>query len=55
MLNEQVNDQSGIWLEPLRAAVFSKDREKGGMICSAASGTQWTQDRVAQAGYAEKW
>ena len=52
MLNEQICDDSGVWLQPLRAAVFSKDREKGAMTRSAAIGTQWTQARVAQAGYA---
>ena len=52
MLNEQINDNSGVWLQPLRAAVFSQDREKGAMTRSAAIGTQWTQSRVAHAGYA---
>ena len=40
MLNEQINGNSGVWLQPLRAAVFSQDREKGAMTRSAAIGTQ---------------
>ena len=52
MLNEGINDNSGVWLQPLRAAVFTQDREKGAMTRSAAIGTQWTQSRVALAGYA---
>ena len=52
MLNESAKDKSGVWLQPLRAAVFSEDREKGAMTRSAAIGTQWTQNIVAQAGYA---
>ena len=52
MLNEKAMDSSGIWLEPLRSAVFISDKEKGAMTRSAAIGIQWTQDRVAEAGYA---
>ena len=52
MLNELAKDNSDVWLQPLRAAVFSDDREKGAMTRSAAIGIQWTQSRVAQAGYA---
>ena len=54
MLNDAAGDHSGIWLEPLRAVVLGKERELGGMTRSAACGTQWTQDRVAKAGYADK-
>ena len=52
MFNELAKDNTGVWLQPLRAAVFSDDREKGAMTRSAAIGTQWTQSSVAQAGYA---
>ena len=50
MLNEVTNDDSGIWLEPLRAVVMGKDKELGAMARSAAIATQWTQDRVVMAG-----
>lgn len=51
MLNESINDNTGLWLEPIRAAVLNKDREEGAMTRSADIGTQWTQDRVAAVGY----
>ena len=52
MLNEQISDRSGVWLEPLRSAIFTAEKQKGAMTRSAAIGTQWTQSRVAEAGYA---
>ena len=54
ILNEVVSDDSGIWLEPLRSVVLGKDTELCAMARSAAISTQWTQDRVANAGYAPK-
>ena len=53
-LNEKANDNQGLWLEPTRAVVFGKDKLLGAMARSAAIGTQWTQDRVVQAGYANE-
>ena len=46
-VGEETMSNTGLWLEPTRAVVCSKDKIVGAMTRSAAIGTQWTQDRVA--------
>ena len=41
------------WLAPMREEVFGKDKQVGAMVRSVAINTQWTQDRIAEAGYVE--
>ena len=43
----------GLWLDPTRSVIMGKDKLLGGMARSVAIGTQWTQSRLEQAGYAE--
>ena len=46
-------DESGVWLKPLRAAVLNgTNPQHGASTRSVAIGTQWTQSRLASAGYA---
>lgn len=52
MLNDDIRDTSGLWLETIRAVICGMDKEIGAMAKSAAIGTQWTQAHVAKAGYA---
>ena len=53
-VGEEAGTNTGLWLEPTRAVVCGKDMVVGAMARSAAIGTQWTQSRVAAAGYADK-
>ena len=54
-INDKVGDLSalGLWLEPTRSVVLGKDKQLGAMARSVAIGTQWSQSRVEQAGYAD--
>ena len=53
-LNDKIMDNQGLWLEPTRAVALGKDKLLGAMARSVAVGTQWTQDRVEQAGYVDE-
>ena len=48
--NQEIQDDLGLWLEPTRSVVLGKDKLIGAMARSAAIGTQYTQQRVEQAG-----
>ena len=52
-VREQTSDESSIWLQPLKSAIFNSHQGIGAMSRSVAINTQWTQQRVANAGYAD--